>query len=110
MSNQIVELQQLPGIANITCFYNDDYILQLDYDLSLVGYTLSAGIKDMNDNIITSFTINPYDLPNGIIILTLTKTQIDLIPANSTWFLSWIDTSNYNRTAMSGTFKVIKKA
>jgi hypothetical protein len=100
---------QVPGLLNIKGVVGADFSCNLDFNVSLAGYTFEAGIvlQEYPTKSIKPITVTVNDAPNGLISLNLTDIETSAIGpiSNKKWYLDWTTGSTKN-TIISGRFEL----
>ena len=102
-------LQQEPQIINIEAILRDSFSSNIDFDIDLTGYVVTAAV-DVNDGSSVSFAITETDLSAGQVAIALTAAQMATIGEGvHHWYAKWVITAtSATRTAFAGTFIVTK--
>ena len=103
----IATYEQLPGKINLAFSQGDDFSSLIDFSISLVDHTVSAGITSLVTGLpVLSFTINAVSLASGQINIALTDTQTaSLARGTYGWNLKWT-VGDVTRTALTGIVEV----
>ena len=100
---------QVPGLLNIKGVVGADFSCNLDFNVSLVGYTFDAGIvlQEYPTKRIQPITVSVNDAANGLISLSLTDTETSTVGpiSNKKWYLNWT-TGAIKNTIISGMFEL----
>lgn len=113
----MAEYAILPFTLDLRFIRGDEFNMALDFEQSLVSYSLytqiyevasvSAGVPTKGPTL-TTFTIDPVDLSLGKINLSLTETQTESfnLAKSYRWWLRWVSPGVVTRTILSGTISV----
>lgn len=112
---------QLPGVLDLSFTAGDTVQVPLDFDRSLVGYTLSTGVYVVAQTVPTSGgssqptagatvftpTISVTSAADGTVVVLMTPQQTSLLSPVGTyrWFFRWTDGSGGILTVVSGSVK-----
>jgi hypothetical protein len=85
-----------------------DFAALIDFDVSLVSYSVSASITSLvTGSSVVSFTTTLADASAGQVNIALTDTQTAALAAGTYgWQLDWVAPGSVQRTALSGTVEV----
>jgi hypothetical protein len=99
---------QLPGTMNLAFKRAGDFAALIDFDVSLVSYSVSASITSLvTGSSVVSFTTTLADASAGQVNIALTDTQTAALAAGTYgWQLDWVAPGSVQRTALSGTVEV----
>jgi hypothetical protein len=103
------DLIQLPGVLNIKMLHGDDLSFDVEFNVDLTGFTLSAYVTpagSTSSNI--PITISPVDLVGGKIHLFISRSSVLGLPVNidsHKWLFSWI-AGGFTRGILGGTFTI----
>ena len=101
----MADLQQIPGVLNITVTAIDDMSIALDFYASLVGYTFTAFVQSASAS--TAITVTAADLAAGQLTLSLTNSQLTTIGVGyHKWYLAW-NTGTLDRRVLAGNFTIL---
>lgn len=102
----MAEYSQLPGELNINVGLGDDLVLNLDFDISLVGYVFIAKTISAFDGSETEWGVSGTNLAAGHLMLSLTDSQITTLGERiHRWYLLGT-TGTYSRRYLAGNFEV----
>lgn len=100
---------QVPGLLNIKGVVGADFSCNLDFSISLVGYTFDAGIvlQEYPTKRIHPITVTVTDAPNGLLSLGLLESETTSIGpiSNKKWYLNW-ELAGVKKTIIAGTFEL----
>ena len=98
----------LPGSMNLAFKRSNDFSSLIDFDVSLVSYSVSASITSLVTGAsVVPFTTSITDALAGQVNIALTDTQTAALPAGTYgWQLDWTAPGSVQRTALSGTVEV----
>jgi len=84
---------QLPGTLNIDIIAGDSLSLDVDFDISLAGFTLTASIVSIPSGaIVAPITATLTSGPDGIVSLSMTAEQTAALARGTyQWELTWTD-------------------
>lgn len=97
-----------PGVMNHAFRRTNDFAALIDFDTTLVGYTVTATVTSLvtGANVIP-FTTTVADASAGQVNIALTDTQTASLPAGTYgWRLDWTAPGDIQRTALQGTVEV----
>jgi hypothetical protein len=99
---------QLPGTMNLAFKKNGDFATLIDFDVSLVSYSVSASITSLvTGSSVVPFTTSITDASAGQVNIALSDTQTAALAAGTYgWQLDWVAPGSIQRTALSGTVEV----
>jgi hypothetical protein len=99
---------QLPGVMNLSFRRANDFATLIDFDLSLVSYSVTASITSLvTGTTVIPFTTSVTDASAGQVNIALTETQTAALAAGTYgWQLDWVAPGSIQRTALSGTVEV----
>jgi hypothetical protein len=99
---------QLPGAMNLAFKRSGDFATLIDFDVSLVSYSVSASITSLVTGAsVVPFTASITDASAGQVNIALSDTQTAALPAGTYgWQLDWVAPGSVQRTALSGTVEV----
>jgi len=99
---------QTPGSLSLTFNRGDDFSALVDFSISLVSYTLTAGITSLvTGSEVLSFTVSVVDAATGQVNVSLTDTQTaSLARGTYGWLMKWTE-GNATRTALTGYVEVL---
>ncbi len=99
---------QLPGTMNLAFKRAGDFAALIDFDVSLVSYSVTASITSLVTGAsVVSFTTTVADASAGQVNIALTDTQTAALAAGTYgWQLDWTAPGSVQRTALSGTVEV----
>ena len=99
---------QLPGQMSLSFKRANDFSTLIDFDVSLVSYSVSASITSLVTGAsVVPFTASITDASAGQVNIALTDTQTAALPAGTYgWQLDWTAPGSVQRTALSGTVEV----
>jgi hypothetical protein len=93
---------------NLAFKRSGDFSALVDFDVSLVGYTVSASLTSLvSSTVVQAFTASVADAAAGQVAVSLTDTQTAALAAGTYgWQLDWVAPGSVQRTALSGTAEV----
>jgi hypothetical protein len=99
---------QLPGQMSLSFKRANDFSTLIDFDVSLVSYSVSASITSLVTGAsVVLFTASITDASAGQVQIALTDTQTAALAAGTYgWQLDWVAPGSVQRTALSGTVEV----
>jgi hypothetical protein len=99
---------QSPGTLNLTFNRSDDFSTLVDFSISMVSYTVTAGITSLVTGAqVVPFTVSVVSATNGQVNISLTDTQTAALARGTYgWQMQWTE-NNATRTALTGTVEVI---
>ena len=99
---------QLPGSMSIAFRKGDDFSTLIDFSISLVSYTVSAGLySTVTGALVQSMTAAVTDATAGLVSVSLTDTQTaGLVAGTYNWRLDWVAPGSVQRNALAGTAEV----
>jgi hypothetical protein len=99
---------QLPGTMNLAFKKNGDFATLIDFDVSLVSYSVTATITSLVTGAsVVPFTTTVTDASTGQVNIALSDTQTAALAAGTYgWQLDWTAPGSIQRTALSGTVEV----
>jgi hypothetical protein len=98
----------LPGTMGLGLKKGGDFSTLIDFDTSLVGYSVSSSIRSLVSGVtVTSMTTSIADASAGQVNVSLTDTQTSALAAGTYgWQLDWVAPGSVQRTALQGTLEV----
>jgi hypothetical protein len=98
----------LPGTMNLAFKKAGDFSTLIDFDVSLVSYSVTASITSLVTGAsVVPFTTTVTDATAGQVNIALSDTQTAALPAGTYgWQLDWVAPGSVQRTALSGTVEV----
>jgi len=100
---------QVPGLLNIKGVVGADFSCNLDFNVSLVGYTFDAGIvlQEYPTKRIQAITVTVTDAANGLLSLGLTEAETTAVGpiSNKKWYLNW-ELGGVKKTIIAGMFEL----
>jgi hypothetical protein len=100
---------QVPGLLNIKGVVGADFSCNLDFSVSLVGYTFDAGIvlQEYPTKRIQAITVTVTDAANGLLSLGLTEAETTAVGpiSNKKWYLNW-ELGGVKKTIIAGMFEL----
>ena len=98
----------LPGTMNLAFKKNGDFATLIDFDVSLVSYSVTATITSLVTGAsVVPFTTSITDASAGQVGIALSDTQTAALAAGTYgWQLDWTAPGSIQRTALSGTVEV----
>lgn len=101
---------QLPGSLSLSLRAGDELSSTIDFDTSLVGYTVTSGIVSLvTGQTVTSIATTLVDTAAGQVGIAMTETQTGSLAAGTYgWRLEWIAAGDVKRTALAGMVEVIR--
>jgi hypothetical protein len=99
---------QLPGSMSIAFRKGDDFSTLIDFSISLVSYTVSAGLySTVTGALVQSMTAAVTDAAAGLVSVSLTDTQTaGLVAGTYAWRLDWVAPGSVQRNALAGAAEV----
>jgi len=99
---------QLPGVMNLSFKRANDFATLIDFDVSLVSYSITANITSLVTGAsVVPFTTSIADASSGQVGIALSDTQTAALAAGTYgWQLDWVAPGSVQRTALSGTVEV----
>ena len=103
----MTDFTQIPGKLNVTATHGDDFLFNLDFDISLTGYTFSAQVVSVSTNTLAPLTVTNTDLSAGQIQISLAKATLSgLANAKHHWYLDWT-VGGKTRRVLAGVFEIV---
>lgn len=101
---------QLPGLLSLSLRAGDELSSTIDFDTSLVGYTVTSGIVSLvTGQTVTSIATTLADAAAGQVSISMTEAQTGSLPPGTYgWRLEWIAPGDVKRTALAGMVEVIR--
>jgi hypothetical protein len=98
----------LPGAMNLAFKKAGDFSTLIDFDVSLVSYSVTASITSLVTGAsVLPFTASITDASAGQVNIALSDTQTAALAAGTYgWQLDWVAPGSVQRTALSGTVEV----
>lgn len=99
---------QLPGTLNLDIVQGDSLSVSIDFDRSLVGYTVDASVLSTPARaVIVPLTTTLVSAGDGIVGVSLTAQQTAGLPVGTyLWELTWLSDGNEKRKVMAGYLEV----
>jgi len=99
---------QLPGQMSLAFRSGDELSTQIDFDVSLSGYTVSSQITSLVTNAtVQEITTTLTDASAGRVNISLTESQTAALPRGTYgWNMAWVAPGGVTRTALLGTVEV----
>lgn len=99
----------LPGTMNHAFKRSGDFSALIDFDVSLVGYTVTSNLVSLvSGSTVQAFTTSVTDASAGQVTVSLSDTQTAALAAGTYgWQLDWVAPGGIQRTALSGTVEVV---
>ena len=101
---------QLPGSLNLLVKRGDDFSTAVDFDISLVGYSVSASMHSLvtsNEVAVVGTAISSPNLGQVTVSLPGEQTS-SLSPGSYGWSMKWVTPTGSDRTVLSGILEVIR--
>lgn len=97
-----------PGVMNHAFKRANDFAALIDFDTTLVGYTVTATVTSLVTGAnVVPFTTTVADASAGQVSIALNDTQTASLPAGTYgWRLDWTAPGDIQRTALQGTVEV----
>ena len=101
---------QLPGSLSLSLRAGDELSSTIDFDTSLVGYTVTGDITSLvTGQTVTSIATTLVDAAAGQVGIAMTETQTGALAAGTYgWRLEWIAPGDVKRTALAGMVEVTR--
>jgi hypothetical protein len=100
---------QVPGLLNIKGVVGADFSCNLDFSVSLVGYTFESGIvlQEYPTKRIQAITVTVTDAADGLVSLGLTEAETTAVGpiSNKKWYLNW-ELGGIKKTIIAGMFEL----
>jgi hypothetical protein len=98
---------QLPATLNLEFVRGDSLSVEVDFEQSLVGYSLTALLVSVvSGATVRSLTATAVSAASGIVAVSLTTAETAEIPAGTyAWELSWVSGA-VSRKALTGFVEV----
>lgn len=99
---------QLPGTLNLSFRRSDQFGTQVDFDVSLVGASVTSRIVSaVSGSTVASFTTTLDDAAGGKIGISLTESQTSVIPVGTyNWYMIVVQPGDVQRTYLTGVVEV----
>lgn len=105
----MADYSQIPGELNIEVGYGDEFVLALDFDIDLSGYTFVSKVIKAELETETDIVVSGTNLSAGQLSLFLTEADITTLEeAKHRWYLFWTPASGVGRRALAGYFEIKK--
>jgi hypothetical protein len=102
----MTDFSQSPGILNIAATHGDDFLFNLDFNISLAGYSFLANVVTISTNTLVPMTVTTIDLAEGQVSISLAKATLALLEeAVHHWTLDWT-IGGKTRRVLAGEFVV----
>lgn len=104
----MAQVTQLPGSMSLAFRRGDDFSTLVDFSISIVSYTTSAGIySTVTGGLVQAMTATVTDASAGLVSVSLTDTQTAALAAGTySWRLDWVAPGSVQRNALAGTCEV----
>lgn len=101
---------QLPGSLSLSLRAGDELSSTIDFDTSLVGYTVTSDITSLvTGQTVTSIATTLVDAAAGQVGIAMTEAQTGALAAGTYgWRLEWVAPGDVKRTALSGMVEVTR--
>jgi len=101
---------QLPGQLSLALRRGDEFGANVDFDIDLTGYSVSAAIVSaLTGNSAGTMTATVTNAGAGVVNVSMTEAQTSaLLPGTYAWRLEWIAPGDVKRTAMAGFVEVAR--
>lgn len=83
----MADYEQLPEELNISLVKGDDFSYTHTFTTDLSGFTFDAPIKSAIGDVYAPFTVSGYLLASGMVNISLTSEQTELLPNSCTWYI-----------------------
>lgn len=100
----VATYSQLPGTMNLAFRRGDEFGSTIDFDISMVGYAVSAAITStVTGQDIRSITATVTNEAAGVVALAMTEAETGGLAAGTYgWRLEWVAPGDVKRTALTG--------
>ena len=101
---------QLPGSLSLSLRAGDELSSTIDFDTSLVGYTVTGDITSLvTGQTVASIATTLVDAAAGQVGIAMTETQTGALAAGTYgWRLEWVAPGDVKRTALAGMVEVTR--
>jgi hypothetical protein len=98
---------QLPATLNIKLVAGDSLSIDIDFDVSLVGYSLTASVVSRGSSVVVApMTVSVTSAEDGVVNVSMLASETEKLSRGTyEWELTWTF-GNVTRTALSGFFQV----
>jgi len=99
---------QLPGTLNIAVTRGDTVNVDIEFDISIVGYTISASLVSVVTGVVIGpLTVNVTSASSGLVTLSMTPSYTaGLAVGTYLWDFSWQEPGGDIRKVISGFVEV----